>query len=136
MPTPCTNCSPWSYQLTSLIPAGYPRRRSLEINSLYPSTDLRTLSYKISKVLPCHLTLNLDFVCVTLFLREMFDRALQTDAQVVGGDAQDFANFGSDAGRVGVRIVQRVQAVGKFVAKALGEGVRDRCQGVGCGKDN
>lgn len=55
----------------------------------------------------------------------MLDAALQADAQVVGGEAQDLAYGGGDTRGVGVDIVDLFKLGGDFGCEATGEGVWD-----------
>ena len=65
-----------------------------------------------------------------LFL-DVFDATLQTLPELVGGVLERAPDFGADAVRVRVRVVERGELGGEFGAEAFGKGVGDLCDGIG-----
>lgn len=63
----------------------------------------------------------------------MLDGALEADAEVVGWEAEDFANGGGDAVAVCVDVVNCAELLRYFCCEATGERVRDLVEDVGCG---
>jgi hypothetical protein len=50
---------------------------------------------------------------------------LETNAEIVGWEAEDFADRGGDTVRIGVDVVDCLELGGDFVGEALGKGVWD-----------
>lgn len=110
-----------------IISRRHARRRALEIHGLDAAAQLGALVDEIPKVLPRDLALAARLQRLLSLDAEVLDAALQADAQVVGGEAQDFAHGGSDARGVGVDIVDFFELSGDLGSEATGEGVWDLC---------
>ncbi|KAG5994850.1 hypothetical protein E4U54_003011 [Claviceps lovelessii] len=54
----------------------------------------------------CFLALKLHLLGFVALVSKLFDALVQADAEVVGRDAEDLANRGRDARRVGVDVVE------------------------------
>lgn len=57
---------------------------------------------------------------------------MEAGAEIVGGEAEDFADFGADAGAVGVGVVEGGEGGGDAAGEAGREGCRYGVECVGC----
>jgi hypothetical protein len=117
-----------------IISRRHTRRRALKIHGLDAATQLGALVDEIPKVLPRDLALAARLQGLLPLDAEVLDAALQTDAQVVGWEAEDFADRGGDACGVGVNVVDFFELGGDLGCETAGEGVWDLADDVGgCG---
>lgn len=108
---------------------------TLQIDRLDGILNLRTLVDQVAEVLSRNLALASDLSCLFPFGTKLFDRALEADAQVVGWEAEDFADGRGDTVAIGVDVVNGSELSGDFIGEALGEGVRDLVEDVHCDSD-
>lgn len=99
--------------------------RVLQIHALNAPLQLCTLINQVTKVLPCYLTLATNLKRLVALGTQVFEGVLKTEAQVVGGEMENFAYGVNDAVAVGVDVVDCGKLGADFGGKAVWERVWD-----------
>lgn len=106
------------------------RGRSVEVDALHHRSLLPAVAVEVAKVLERNLALLAHLESLLAALAEILDGLLETDAEVVGGVAQDLADRGRNAVGVGVDVVHGLQLSSDLGRKTMGQGVGDLVENV------
>ena len=99
-------------------PCRHPRSWSFQIYVLNPRFPLTRLTYQVPKILSRDLALPLDLNPLFPLLPQLLYRLLQAGAQAFGRVAEDFADFGGNAGGVGMGVVEGREGCGDAAGEA------------------
>lgn len=81
-------------------------RRRIQIYALDQTPLSIALADEVGEVLDCALAFAFDLDGLVALVAEVLDALVEADAEVVGGEAEDLADGGRDAGGVGVDVVE------------------------------
>jgi hypothetical protein len=115
-----------------IISSRHTRCRALQIHSLDGIPNLCTLIDEVAEVFSSNFAFASDLASFFALRTELFDRALKTDAEIVGREAEDFANGGRDAVAVCMDVVDGCELGGDFGGEAVRERMWDLVEDVGC----
>jgi hypothetical protein len=81
------------------------RGRAFKIHRLNGATKPGTLVDEIAKILSCNVTFSLNFKSLLALNAKVLNRVLKANAEVIGGEAENFADRRRDACTISVDIV-------------------------------
>lgn len=107
-----------------------PGRNSIEIDPLNGVTLMVAVTDEVGEVLAGDFALTLDAEGLVTAGVELLNRALQSDAEGIGRETEDFADGPGDAGAVDMGVVHLGQLGGDLGVQAVGEGLWDLVEDV------
>jgi hypothetical protein len=106
--------------------------RSFKIDVLDSVSDLGALVDEIAKVLPSNFAFATDLESVFALRSESLDRALKTNAEMIGWHVKNFAHFVRDTITVNMNVIDGGELRGNLGGKSLWQGMWDLIENVIC----